>query len=80
MRKKKNSPTKMTNEIMMRYGSLQHFVKFKKATYKDIRRLQLGTEELIPKLPFSRLIREIIGNDFRVTAVCLQVKNGLHEN
>lgn len=72
MRKKSGAPKK-TREIMMRYGTVTHWVKFNRTTYAEIRRLQMGTEEVIPKLPFSRLIREIIGPDFRVTADCLKV-------
>lgn len=73
MRKKSNAPQKH-KEIMMRYGTMTQWVKFSKTTYAEIKRLQIGTEDVIPKLSFSRLVREIIGPDFRISSDCLKVK------
>lgn len=56
--KQKESSTKIPHSYTYRMGNKSY--KLHAATYREIKRLQRRTELCIPKLPFSKLIRELL--------------------
>lgn len=56
---RKGTPRKsVSKNVSYRVGN--KIYKLNKATIREIRRLQMSTQLCIPKLPFSRVIREIL--------------------
>ncbi|CAH1183200.1 unnamed protein product [Phaedon cochleariae] len=72
---RRGSPTKKSSTRVYRIGNKSF--KLRNTTLKHIKKLQMTTASCIPKLPFSRVIREVLqertgaGEDYRIQLAAL---------